>query len=116
MTSIVQHSCWISFLRRRAASIALALAVVVLPAVMATPSQAQTFTLLHVFTGGPDGAYPVAGFVQDTAGNLYGITGFDCKNPCGTVFELDTHGTYTAHLPARPVRWVRSRGWCIWVN
>jgi hypothetical protein len=67
MTSIVQHSRWISTLRRRAASIALALAVIVLPAVMATTSQAGTFTLLHVFTGAPDGAYPVAGFVQDTA-------------------------------------------------
>lgn len=67
MTSTVEHSCWISALRRRAVSIALALAVIVLPAVMATPSQSQTFTLLHVFTGAPDEAYPVAGFVQDTA-------------------------------------------------
>jgi uncharacterized repeat protein (TIGR03803 family) len=102
MTSIVQHWCWISTLRRRAASIALALAVIGLPAVMATPSQAQTFTLLRVFTGAPDGAYPVAGFVQDTAGYLYGITqqgGITtgvCTgaswNGCGTVFQIDPFG------------------------
>jgi uncharacterized repeat protein (TIGR03803 family) len=69
----------------------------------AIPSaQAQTFTLLHVFTGAPDGAYPVAGFVQDTAGNLYGITqqgGITtgvCTgaswNGCGTVFKIDPSG------------------------
>jgi hypothetical protein len=57
MTSTVEDSCWISALRRRAVSIALALAVIVLPAVMATPSQSQTFTLPHVFTGAPDGGY-----------------------------------------------------------
>jgi hypothetical protein len=78
------------------------LAVIVLPAVMATPSQAQTFTPLHVFTGAPDGAYPVAGFVQDTAGNLYGITqqgGITtgvCTgaswNGCGTVFKIGPSG------------------------
>lgn len=69
----------------------------------AIPSaQGQTFTLLHVFTGAPDGAYPVAGFLQDTAGNLYGITqqgGITtgvCTgaswNGCGTVFKIDPSG------------------------
>jgi uncharacterized repeat protein (TIGR03803 family) len=35
---------------------------------------AQTFTLLHAFTGGAGGALPVAGVSVDRAGNLYGTT------------------------------------------
>ena len=79
--------------------------VVIALLVVATPStQAQTFTLLHVFTGAPDGAYPLAGFVQDAAGFLYGTTqrgGIStgvCTNTvaalngCGTVFKIDTSG------------------------
>ena len=54
-------------------------------------------TVLYNFTGGPDGAYPYATLVRDSAGNLYGTTweGGDltCNNPngpygCGVVFKL----------------------------
>jgi hypothetical protein len=31
-------------------------------------------TVLHTFTGAPDGANPEAGVFRDTAGNLYGTT------------------------------------------
>ena len=55
--------------------------------------------VVYSFTGGPDGAYPYAGLVQDFAGNLYGTTsggglvsGF---NGAGVVFKLDTHGNET---------------------
>ena len=103
MTTTVQPTYKSSGLRQRAVSAVLTLAVIVLPAIVATQSaRAQTFTLLHVFTGAPDGAYPVAGFVQDTAGNLYGITqqgGITtgvCTgaswNGCGTVFKIDPSG------------------------
>ena len=53
----------------------IVLAVVISLGVGATqPAVAQTFTLLHTFTGAPDGANPLAGLVQDAAGNFYGTT------------------------------------------
>jgi uncharacterized repeat protein (TIGR03803 family) len=84
----------------------IALAVVISLGGSATqPAQAQTFTLLYTFTGAPDGANPIAGLVQDAAGNFYGttqqggITGGLCANSglngCGTVFKLDSSGNET---------------------
>ena len=35
-------------------------------------AKAQTFTVLHNFTGGLDGANPYTGLTMDRAGNLYG--------------------------------------------
>jgi uncharacterized repeat protein (TIGR03803 family) len=87
---------------KRTLTAVIALAVVGLGTSATQLAESQTFTLLHVFTGAPDGAYPVAGFVQDTAGNLYGITqqgGITtgvCTgaswNGCGTVFKIDPSG------------------------
>jgi uncharacterized protein YceK len=54
-------------------------------------------SVLHSFTGGRDGAYPIASVVVDTAGNLYGTTEYGgagiCPGRavlpgCGTVFKL----------------------------
>ncbi len=50
------------------------------------------FTLLHNFTGAPDGAYPEAQLLLRKAGGLYsatqgGGTGQGCQGGCGTVFE-----------------------------
>ena len=55
-------------------------------------------TVLHRFTGSPDGDQPYNAPVLDNAGNLYGTTalgGQDCDVGCGTIFELDTTGTET---------------------
>jgi uncharacterized repeat protein (TIGR03803 family) len=57
-------------------------------------------TVLHTFTGEPDGAFPNDdGLFRDKAGNLYGTTqngGGSCpvREPpgCGTVFKLDPAG------------------------
>jgi uncharacterized repeat protein (TIGR03803 family) len=67
---------------------------------VAQPLRAQTYNVLHRFTGGPDGAYPVAGLLMDVAGNLYGTTseggGSGCGGAgCGTVFKVTKAGNET---------------------
>lgn len=59
-------------------------------------------SVLHIFNGAPDGAYPSAGLVRDTTGNLYGTTAVggnsaNCPYPlgCGVAFKLDPNGTET---------------------
>jgi uncharacterized repeat protein (TIGR03803 family) len=50
-------------------------------------------TVLHSFTGGADGAFPVAGLTLDSSGNLYGTAwqgGAKCftSYTCGVVFKI----------------------------
>jgi len=68
-------------------------------------------TVLHSFTGAPDGDTPEAALTLDAAGNLYGTTYsgglLQCFEPagtmppsnkkidCGVVFKVDTTGTET---------------------
>jgi len=60
-------------------------------------AQAQTYTILHTFTGYADGGSPFAGLTQDAAGNFYGTTTYgghvssSCPAGCGVVFKL-SHG------------------------
>jgi uncharacterized repeat protein (TIGR03803 family) len=50
-------------------------------------------TILYGFAGKPrDGQYPYAGLVMDSAGNLYGTTGYGGANDFGTVFEITATG------------------------
>jgi len=50
---------------------------------------AQTYTVLYTFEGGTDGAYPFAGLIRDSAGNLYGSTiGANVGGLEGSVFKL----------------------------
>src|ERR1035437_2552607 len=55
-----------------------------------SPDGVWTETVLHSFTGVPDGEQPQGGLAIDAAGNLYGTTswGGDPSAWCGTVFEL----------------------------
>ena len=53
--------------------------------------QAQTFTVLHTFTGGQAGANPSVGVSIDQEGNLYGTT--HNGSNYGTVYELKHEGT-----------------------
>jgi hypothetical protein len=54
-----------------------------------------SFTVLHAFKGGKDGAFPNAPLVMDTSGNLYG-TMFGGGSKGGAVFEVaPAHGGWT---------------------
>jgi len=53
-------------------------------------------TVLHSFAGYPtDGAFPYAGLVRDSTGNLYGTAAYGGGSDSGVVFELGTTGTET---------------------
>ena len=73
--------------------------VLALSCLLSSPLQAQTFTVLHNFTGGADGAGPYAGLIMDRAGNLYGTTDYGgntggvCTEGCGVVFRLMSRGS-----------------------
>ena len=79
----------------------LPILALLLQGMSAAPSaQAQTFKLLHTFTGGADGAYPqFAGLIADGSGNLFGVTAFGGNQEgfsgSGVVFKLDSAGNET---------------------
>jgi uncharacterized repeat protein (TIGR03803 family) len=62
-----------------------------------TPTGSET--VLYSFTGGSDGAYPAAGLIMDSTGNLYGTTPNGgnlngCSDSgCGVVFKVTPTGT-----------------------
>ena len=56
-------------------------------------AHAQTYTVLHVFSGRPDGALPYAGLIRDSAGNFYGTTSGGGAFNFGTVFKMTPTGT-----------------------
>src|SRR5580692_13029653 len=68
-------------------------------AIAARPAQAQTYTVLHAFSAGTDGAVP-SPIIRDAQGNLYGTTKFggipSCgEDTCGTVYKVDSAGNET---------------------
>src|SRR5437762_8057413 len=72
----------------------LAFAVALALVAVATPrAHAQTFSVVHNFTGGSDGANPLSGFTIDAAGNLYGTTNAGGASGAGTVFKVTQSGS-----------------------
>ncbi len=74
-----------------------ALMSVFVPMCVSTLAQAQTFTVIHSFTGHQDGAAPYAGLTADGFGNFYGTTSSggdpDCYGVgCGGVYKLKPSG------------------------
>lgn len=57
-------------------------------------AEAQTFRILHTFTGGADGATPEAGLTIDRGGRLYGTTGGAViPGNNGSVFKVAKSGS-----------------------
>lgn len=92
-----QHQPSVFEMCRQAASGALRLAVLGLAAVLLTGSaQAQTFTVLHTFTGTTtDGSNPTSGVILDANGNLYGTTPDGGSANFGTLYRIDTTATFS---------------------
>jgi uncharacterized repeat protein (TIGR03803 family) len=88
----------------RAAGAALALVLAWL-CLLGQLASAQTFTVLHNFTGRADGAEPSVGLTMDPTGNLYGTTlyggvvGGCFGNGCGIVFKLSRVGSSWTFSP-----------------
>ncbi len=53
------------------------------------------FTALYSFTGGADGATPLAGLAPAANGLLYGSTSAGGASTNGTLFKIDTSGNFT---------------------
>lgn len=67
---------------------AFVLAIFGVLSLFAMPGVAQTYTVLHGFTGGADGYSPQAGLTLDHGGNLYGTAVGGGPSNYGVVFKL----------------------------
>ena len=74
---------------RRCFALRPAFAVGVLLTGSAFAAHGQTFSVLHLFTGGGDGGQPKAGVIADPAGNLYGTTFQGGNSSQGVVYKYN---------------------------
>jgi uncharacterized repeat protein (TIGR03803 family) len=88
MRNHAEHFTLISGRRLRG----LALALVLLSGIAIQSATAQTFSVLHQFTGGADGSGPPAGLTIDQGGHLFGTTAAGGRSGNGTVFEMKPSG------------------------
>jgi len=73
----------------------LALALVLGWCTIAAPqAKAQSFKVIHNFTGGNDGANPLSGFIMEGT-SLYGTASSGGSSGAGVVFSLSTSGEET---------------------
>lgn len=90
MTRISAHRS----LQLKTAIISAAASILLVSLIATRPAHAQTYTILHNFTGAPDDATePNGDLVQDAEGNLYGTSWRGGTHDLGVVFKLDTGGT-----------------------
>src|ERR1700704_6593710 len=93
VTNAMQRSGWISKVVARGAKAAPML-ILAFASATAQLAPIQTYKTVHRFSGGQDGAEPLATVILDNAGNLYGTTsqGGNLKcfapNGCGTIFKI----------------------------
>jgi len=77
------------------AATALSVAIALVLTVAASPAaQAQTFHVIHTFTGKTDGGKPFAGVTIDKSGNLYGTTYAYGAKGWGVVYRIKPGGTF----------------------
>lgn len=73
----------------------LGTAIFALAAIGAQVANAQTETVLHDFTGSPDGAYLQSSALLPAAGGFYGVAEFGGADDHGIVFKLtNSNGTW----------------------
>ena len=70
-----------------------ALQLLTLALSVASYAPAQTFSVIHQFTGFADGGAPFGGVVLDGAGNLYGTTWVGGQRNAGAVYQLKRSGS-----------------------
>jgi uncharacterized repeat protein (TIGR03803 family) len=87
MTNQPEHSTTVLRSSLRRAAFALAL-LCVLTMIATQRAKAQTYTVLHNFSGNQDGGYPYAGLTRDRAGNLYGTDFGVLHGNDGVVYRL----------------------------
>jgi YVTN family beta-propeller protein/uncharacterized repeat protein (TIGR03803 family) len=96
MNSATESRSWTPGICGRAATTALALAIMLTLTVFATGSaRAQTFTILTDFDGSANGANPLYGYPAIHGGNGYGTTNAGGIYDQGTVFQATPSGTLT---------------------
>ncbi|MGA2369791.1 MAG: choice-of-anchor tandem repeat GloVer-containing protein [Candidatus Korobacteraceae bacterium] len=71
--------------------IAVGMATAMMFVLATLPTQAQTLTVLHTFTGAADGGVPLSGLTMDAGGNLYGTSSHGAAG-YGEVFKLAHKG------------------------
>ena len=77
---------------RLASATWLALAILLMLALCGA-AQAQTFTVLHYFTGQADGGMPLGTPTMDAGGNFYGTTYYNGSTGWGTAYKLAPAGS-----------------------
>ena len=55
---------------------------------IASLGQAQTYRVIHTFSGGYDGATPLSGLIIDRSGNLYGTAYFVATTGEGVIWQI----------------------------
>lgn len=87
-----------SFLTRVVKLLTATISVLLMSLATSSVAVAQTFSVIHYFSGGPDGNYPAATMILDRAGKLYGTTLFggiqSCpQGGCGVAFRMSASGS-----------------------
>jgi uncharacterized repeat protein (TIGR03803 family) len=77
----------------RLMKVAAPLLVISLALLFTQAASAQTYNVIHSFTGQQDGGNPFAGLTIDSADNIYGTTFSGGAGGFGTVFSLDSSGS-----------------------